>query len=113
MTYANRRQFLRLGLGVAAVTLAAKTATAGGHKTHVVEIKGHKFSPATLEMEAGDRVQFINLDGAPHTATANNGAFDTGRLNKGEEATVQVAKSGSHGYVCAFHPSMKGQVVAT
>lgn len=113
MKNANRRQFLKLSLGVAALPLAASMAKAGGHKTHVVEIKGHKFSPATLEMEAGDRVQFINLDGAPHTATANNGAFDTGRLNKGEEATVQITKSGSHSYICAFHPSMKGKVVAS
>jgi plastocyanin len=113
MTNANRRQFLKLSLGVAAVPLAAKMASAGGHLTHVVEIKGHKFSPATLEMKAGDRVQFVNLDGAPHTATADNGAFDTGRLGKGEEATIRITEAGSYSYFCAVHPAMKGSVIAS
>lgn len=112
MKNANRRQFLKLGLGIAAVPLAAKMASAGGHAVHVVEIKGHKFSPSTLEMQAGDKVQFINMDGAPHTATADNGGFDTGILKKGQDATVQIKKAGAYSYFCAVHPSMKGKVIA-
>lgn len=113
MTNANRRQFLKLGLGVAALPLAASMAGAGGHAVHVVEIRGHKFSPATLRMKAGDRVQFVNLDGAPHTATADNGSFDTPRLAKGEDATIRVASAGEHSYFCAVHPSMKGKIIAS
>lgn len=112
MKNANRRQFLKLSLGVMAVPMAAKMATAGGHAVHVVEIKGHKFSPATLEMKAGDSVKFINMDGAPHTATATDGGFDTGRLNRGEEGTIKMAK-GSHDYFCAFHPGMKAKIIAS
>ena len=113
MTNANRRQFLKLSLGVAAVPLAAKMASAGGHLTHVVEIKGHKFSPSTLEMKAGDRVQFVNLDGAPHTATADKGGFDTGRLRKGADATIRITDAGEYSYFCAVHPSMKGKIIAS
>jgi plastocyanin len=112
MKNADRRQFLKMGLGIIAVPLAAKMASAASHATHVVEIKGHKFNPATLTMQAGDKVQFINMDGAPHTATADNGAFDTGRLKKGQDATVQIKTAGTHSYFCAVHPSMKGKVVA-
>ena len=112
MSDTNRRQFLKLGLGLAAVPLAAQMAGAAGHAVHVVEIRGHKFSPARLEMKAGDRVQFINLDRAPHTATANGGAFDTGRLNKDDDNTVQITEAGEYDYFCAFHPSMKGKIVA-
>lgn len=114
MTTANRRQFLKLGLGVtASLPLLAHAAQAGGHKTHQVEISGHKFKPATLKMEAGDKVMFVNLDGAPHTATAESGAFDTGRLNRGEDATLTIAKSGNHSFFCKFHPSMRGQIIAS
>lgn len=113
MKNANRRQFLKLSLGVAAVPLAAKMAAAGGHKVHVVEIKGNKFSPRTLEMEAGDRVQFINMDRAPHTATANNGAFDTPRLKRGEDSTVQIKQAGEYSYFCKVHPSMKAKIIAS
>ena len=112
MTTANRRHFLKLGLGALTLPLAARIAQAGGHATHVVEIKGHKFSPATLRMKAGDRVQFVNLDGAPHTGTATNGAFDTGRLRKGQDATVQITAKGQHSYFCAVHPRMKGKIIA-
>lgn len=113
MSNANRRQFLKLGLGVAAVPLAAKMASAGGHLTHVVEIKGGQFSPSTLEMKAGDRVQFVNLDRAPHTATADNGAFDTGRLGRGDDATIRITEAGNYSYFCAVHPNMKGRIVAS
>ena len=112
MSNSNRRQFLKLGLGLAAVPLAAQMAGAAGHAVHVVEIQGHKFSPATLKMKAGDRVQFINLDRAPHTATDRGGAFNTGRLNKGEESTLQITKAGEFDYFCEFHPGMKGKIIA-
>lgn len=113
MTQTNRRAFLKAGLGVMALPLVAGAARAGGHAVHVVEIKGHKFSPAVLEMQAGDRVQFVNLDGAPHTATDKGGAFDTGRLGRGEEMTVRITAKGTHSYFCAVHPSMTGQIIAT
>ena len=113
MTNSNRRSFLKLGLTALAVPMAAQMAFAGGHKVHVVEIKGHKFSPASLKMEAGDKVQFINMDGAPHTATATNGAFDTGRLNKGDDNVVEISSAGTYDYFCAFHPGMKGKIAAS
>lgn len=113
MSDTNRRQFMKLGLGLAALPLAASVADAASHAVHVVEIKGHKFSPATLEMKVGDRVQFVNLDRAPHTATANKGAFDTGRLGKGDDSTIKITKEGEYSYFCAVHPSMKGKIIAT
>jgi len=114
MNTTNRRQFLKLGLGVAAaLPMVATMAKAGGHKTHLIEIKGHAFQPAALKMEAGDKVQFVNLDGAPHTASADNKAFDTGRLNKGEDAVVTIEKSGTYGFFCKFHPGMRGEIVAS
>ena len=59
-----------------------------------------------------DTITFTNEDGAPHTATADDGAFDTGRLTKGQSATVTVSASGDHAYKCLVHPSMKGTVTA-
>ncbi len=108
-----RRNFLKFSLGVAALPVMASVAKAAGHATHTVEIKNGRFSPATLQMEAGDRVTFINLDGAPHTATANDGSFDTGRLRKGQDATITVASAGTHDYFCAVHPRMKGKIIAS
>ncbi len=114
MTTQNRRQFLKFGLtAAAALPLIATAAKAAGHKTHQIEISGHKFQPNALKMEAGDKVMFVNLDGAPHTATDDNGAFDTGRLNKGEDATIVIEKAGTYSFFCKFHPGMRGQIIAS
>jgi plastocyanin len=77
---------------------------------HVVTISGFTFQPANLTIAAGDRVTFVNKDGAPHTATQNNKAFDTGRLARNAQSTVTFASAGSFGYFCAIHPKMKGQI---
>ena len=79
---------------------------------HAVSIKRMKFNPPALTVAAGDTITFTNEDGAPHTATADDGAFDTGRLSKGQSATVTVSAAGAHAYKCMVHPSMKGTVTA-
>jgi len=79
---------------------------------HTVVIKGMKFSPAALNVASGDTITFVNQDSARHTASATDGAFDTGRLSKGQSATVTVAAGGTHNYICKVHPSMKGVVKA-
>ena len=94
-----------------AATIAILGSSAAFAADHAVQITGFKFSPASLSVAAGDTITFTNMDGAPHTATANDGSFDTGRLNKGQSATVTV-EAGNHDYKCNFHPSMKGTVSA-
>ena len=79
---------------------------------HAVDIRGMKFSVPALEVAVGDTVTFTNRDGAPHTATAKDGAFDTGRLAKGQSATITVSKAGTFDYFCAVHPSMKASITA-
>jgi plastocyanin len=78
---------------------------------HEVAIEGMKFVPASITIAAGDTITFTNNDAAPHTATAGDGSFDTGRLGKGESATVTVG-AGEHDYICKIHPMMKGKVTA-
>lgn len=79
---------------------------------HQVEIKGMKFAPATLEVAVGDTITFTNSDSAPHTATALDASFDTGRLDKGRSATVTITAAGEHAFKCQVHPMMKGTVTA-
>ncbi|MCB1470809.1 MAG: cupredoxin domain-containing protein [Rhizobiaceae bacterium] len=99
----------RLALALAAATLFAGAATAA---EHTVEIKGMRFTPADLRVDAGDTVMFVNRDGTPHTATATGGAFDTGRLDKNESARVAINAGRTFEYFCAVHPSMRGRIAA-
>lgn len=79
---------------------------------HAVAIQGMKFVPANIVVAAGDTITFTNRDSAPHTATANDGSFDTGRLGRGESATVRIGSGGTFDYICLLHPMMKGRVTA-
>lgn len=107
----NRRQAFRLALTALTVPAMATLAMADGHvTTHTVTIQGFAFSPANLSINAGDTVVFVNGDAAPHTATANNGSFDTGRLQGGQQAALTFASAGSFAYFCEIHPSMKASI---
>jgi len=75
-----------------------------------VTIKDFKFSPATISVSVGDTITWNNQDVAPHTATANDGSFDTGSLSKGKSGSHTFTAAGSFPYICSIHPSMKGTV---
>ena len=102
----QRRSFLK----VLSATGAAAVLPQIGHAatTHQVTIEGFKFNPASLAVAAGDTVVFTNNDGAPHTATANDRSWDTGRLRSGQSASISVVANMEGGYFCAVHPNMKG-----
>lgn len=80
-------------------------------RTYRVEIVNFAFTPQEIEIEAGTSVEFINLDDIQHTATDDNGAFDTGLLAKGESKTVTFDKAGEYGYYCIPHPGMRGKII--
>jgi plastocyanin len=92
------------------------TPTAGtpvSASTSAVEIKGFAFNPPMIEISAGTTVTWTNQDVAPHTATSDDGSFDTGWLNKGQSGSVTFDQPGTFTYICTIHPNMKGTVVVT
>jgi plastocyanin len=101
----------RHALGIlAALPLAAFAVPVRAATSHAVTIKSFKFNPAVLEVAVGDTIVFTNQDGAPHTATASDGSWDTGRLGKGKSAEIAVTSGMSGAYICKFHPMMAGQI---
>lgn len=69
-----------------------------------------RFSPTVLRARVGDTITFTNYDVAAHTATADNGAFNTDVLNPGESATWKPLKPGKYSYSCFLHPDMHGEI---
>lgn len=106
MTTLTRRATLATLLAAPLAMQARKSHAAA----HNVTIEGFAFSPASLSVAVGDTITFTNNDGAPHTATADGGAFETGRLNRGDSAEVIVTSAGEIAYRCAFHPNMRGTI---
>jgi len=111
MTRISRRSALRFTAGLAVLPLTAAIAKADGHATaHTVVIKDFAFNPANITIKAGDSITFINEDGARHSATDVNGAFDTGLLAKGESVTLTFGGEGMFNYRCTPHQNMRGTI---
>ncbi len=71
-----------------------------------IDIRGFTFVPGNLTVNAGTKVTWVNHDSAPHTATSRSGAWDSGKLEKGESATLLFDTPGSYPYYCVYHPNM-------
>lgn len=76
-----------------------------------VVIKGFKFGPSTITISAGSSVTWENQDSSIHTATSDEGTWDTGQMANGESKTVTFANPGTYSYHCTLHPGMTGKVV--
>ena len=68
------------------------------------------FSPTSVTIAVGDTVTWHNSGQAPHTATANDGSFDTGTINAGGSGSHTFNSAGTFSYICTIHPNMKGTV---
>jgi plastocyanin len=104
-------------VSVAAGAQKQATNEAGAHKPakktvliKPVLIQDFSFSPAKIVVKKGTKVIWVNTDAAPHTVTANNGAFDSGVLQRGETFTRTFRKAGKFAYHCEIHPEMVGSV---
>jgi plastocyanin len=69
-------------------TAPAESTAPAPNSTTTVDIRDHAFNPAQLNVAPGTTVRFVNNDTEPHTATADNGLFDTGVLQPGSSFDV-------------------------
>lgn len=75
-----------------------------------VEIVDFAYDPDPVTIEEGGKVIWLNKDSAPHTATAEDGSFDTGTLEEGKLKSESFKQPGTYEYICSIHPQMHGTV---
>ena len=80
---------------------------------HAVDIAGFAFSPQTVTVSVGDTVTWSNADAQNHTATANDGSFDTGTITSSTAKSVTFSTAGTFAYHCKIHPSMVAKITAS
>ena len=97
----------------AASGATASMSGASGSGSNVSVINQVKFLNSEVRVPAGTAVEFDNQDSQPHTATSDNGMFDTGLIAAGAKHSVTFAKAGTFAYHCSLHPFMKAQIVVT
>ena len=101
------------------VAAAQKASIVGAQKqqkqaTRTVVIQNLSFKPAHITVKRGTRVTWINRDMTKHTATASNGAFDSGILRPGQSYSHTFKTAGrTNNYHCEIHPFMRGSVTVT
>jgi plastocyanin len=93
-----------------AVTAPSQAGVAHKAAAQSVNMGDFFFSPASVTISVGDTVTWHNSGQAPHTATANDGSFDTGTINAGGSGSHTFSTAGTFSYICTIHPNMKGTV---
>lgn len=74
------------------------------------------YLPADLTINAGDTVEWINVDTAAHTVTGGSpadgpsGVFDSSLVMGGASYSFTFEDAGSYDYFCMVHPWMVGSV---
>lgn len=76
-----------------------------------VVIKSFAFSPKAITIRARDSVTWKNEDSSPHTATSDDGIWDSGQIAQGESKSVSFANPGTYKYHCSVHPGMTATIV--
>lgn len=91
--------------------LAASAWGAPPSKAHVIVIENMQFNPPVLTVQRGERVEWVNKDLFPHTASAAADAFDSKTVAAGASWTYTAANAGVYPYVCRLHPGMQGKLI--
>ena len=72
------------------------------------------YEPADITVPAGSTVTWEWKGKDKHSATADNGAFDSGvKQGVGQKWTFTFANPGQYPYSCTPHPFMTGTVTVT
>ena len=94
--------------GFALVMLAAGDVDA---ETHYVVIEDSSYNPQNLTIKIGDRATWNNSDDTLHTVTSDdNGSFDSGSINPGDNWSYTFNSTGTYDYHCGYHSSMTGTI---
>lgn len=79
-------------------------------KSEKVQIVEFTYEPDPVVVQVGGKVIWQNEDTVPHTATADDGSFDTGTIEQGKLGSETFKEPGTFTYHCEIHPSMHGTV---
>lgn len=103
-------------LRISIASLAAGAALLPGVATAedaTVQIGHNRVAPAEVRITAGERVRFENQDAMPggHSIVAENGAFASPGLAKGETWEHQFTEPGVYVFRIKEHPGAVGKVI--
>ena len=108
MAHTGLRTARLLLLGTSLVAVLGGQAAPGG-SVHRVAMKAVDYEPKRVAVRVGDAIEWTNEDVVAHTAT-QKGSFDVDVLPRRSGRTT-MKTPGSFGYICRYHPNMRGEIV--
>ena len=104
-----------LGAGLIRATSDPRPAEAqaeqGVAQVDTVIISDDRFQPATIRVEPGTTVTWVNQDDEAHNVVAEDGSWESPVLQKGEQFSRTFSQGESVRYICSLHPWMTGVVL--
>jgi len=76
-----------------------------------ISISNFDFQPNVVSVPVSSTVTWTNNDNVPHTVSADDGSFSSGTMLPGSNFSHIFTVIGKVAYHCAFHSSMRGNVV--
>lgn len=100
------------GLGaVTAIVLWLLFALQAQAQEAIVTITDPGNDPRTLTVATGTQVTWTNRGSERHTATSDDGIWDSGRIAVGASFSWTFNQPGRFRYHCTIHPRIRGEVV--
>ena len=75
-----------------------------------VSIQDFSFNPGQITVAPGTTVTWTNGGPSPHTTTADDGTWDSGTLQQGEDFSFTFDEPGTYTYHCSIHPDMTASI---
>ena len=82
---------------------ATRSGKARASASASVSIGDNFYSPASVSIGVGDTVTWANNGQSQHSATADNGSFDTGVFGPGVRRSNTFTQAGTFSYYCTVH----------
>lgn len=98
-------------LGFGGCSKSSSTTGPPGGGGNQITISNFAYSPSPMTVAKGTTVTWKNNDATQHTATADDGSFDTGVINaNATSGGVTLNTAGTFTYHCNFHSTMHGTI---
>src|SRR5262249_31778504 len=118
-TMKNKIQIAFLAIVLSVIALGCKkqeytqpsTSSSSGPGTNEVWIQNMAFNPSSITVSVNATIKWTNKDDVTHTATSDNGVFDSGSINEGGVYSYHFSTPGTYTYHCIPHPHMTGTVI--
>ena len=83
----------------------------GPDGSETVEMRDFSFSPATVTVEAGTAVRWVNEGNEAHNTRSETQVWSSADLPSGQSFNFTFPTAGTFPYVCTLHPGMEGTVI--